>query len=50
MPRGKMSLFLPLRTLRNAFGPFDDCVVFQEASTELVVFSQTAHQIVTIAW
>ncbi|GLB33508.1 hypothetical protein LshimejAT787_0103920 [Lyophyllum shimeji] len=33
-----------------ATGPFNECVEFQEASTELVVYSPIVRQIVTIAW
>lgn len=41
---------LSLRSLTCPTGPFDACVKFQKESTELVVYSDLAKQIVTIAW
>jgi len=39
-----------MRPLTRPTGPFDVCVEFQTKSTELVVYSDLAKQMVTIAW
>jgi hypothetical protein len=44
-----MSLFY-LRDLTRPTGPFDACINLQKASTELVIYSHLAGQIVMIAW
>lgn len=49
-PSGIMSTFFFMRDLSRPKGPFDDCIDFQKQSKDLVVFSPTAGQYVTIAW
>ncbi|KAF8219489.1 hypothetical protein L208DRAFT_1339696, partial [Tricholoma matsutake] len=49
-PSGIMSTFLFMSNLSHPKGPFDDCINFQKQSKDLMVFSPTAGQYVTIAW
>lgn len=41
---------MPRSQARATPGPFDDCIEVQKGSSDIVIYSPLAQQVVTIAW